>query len=1125
MHKSLVRIIAAAIALSTALLTAPTAFAQGITTSAITGIVKNASGEPIAGATVTAVHEPSGTRATTTSRANGQYDMSGLRVGGPYTITATSGDLKPDVRNEVYLELGQTTTVDVTMRAEIVQLQSFTVVADRDTTFGTGRMGAGSNFTDEDMANAASVRNNVQDIARLDSRLTLNSLDQGGNLSAQGQNFRFNSFLVDGVESNDPFGLNGNGFSSLRSPIPMNALQALSVELNPYDVRRAGFTGALLNAITKSGSNQFHGNIKYEFSNQSLRGENPNPASATYRMSEPYTERTYNIGVSGPIIKNKLFFMLNFDDFRREATPPPTQFKYQDASGVTAQSLIDRVIARAKALGYDPGALNVYGAAVSTEKTNISTQKTYIGKLDWNISDSHRLALTYRRNDGTQPSFAGFTTVFGQSFSNYWFQQPRITNAYTAQMFSQWTPDLRTEATYTYTKYNGSPANNGSPFPAVSIQGFTGIRGDTGATITTGSVNLGTEFSRQLNILNTKENQFKLTGEYSLGSHTIAAGGDIDILKYYNAFLQGYYGSYTFRNVADWEAGAPFSYSAAIVPSGDINDAIANWKYSAYGALVQDTWKPSEKLTVLAGLRLDYPYIKERPIYNAAFDAGFGIRNDTNNSGNYTLAPRIGFNYKLDTKRRTEIRGGYGLFQGRNPAVWLSNAYSNVGRVYTITQSVSGTATLGNGFFVSDVTKQPIPAGSAPVQTINVTDPNFKQPVIWKGNLAIEHQLPFDGWNGLIEVNFTDTERALAVQFLNYTELGTLPDGRLRYGGVISPSGTWAVSGITSLAQAQSTFGTTTSITNTTSQTVGTVQNASSFSTTAGTISFVSTNTNGRRRVNGFGDVYRLTNTKKGDSAGVTFALNRPMKNRWAASIAWTRSSATEVSPMTSSTAGSLYNTRAVFNPNEDVASTSNTSTTDKIVLTLRREFEFVKRYKTTVSAIYQGQSGRPYSWVFKGDANGDGFSDNDIFYVPLRGGDPKVRWASTAERDAFYTFADANGLAKFEGQAVPRNSVKNPWQNTVDLSITQDIPVTGKVKTQFFVQFVNIANLFNKKWGIIDEMPFSYKRRAAGATYDSVNNQWVYTFNANTYDTIPVVADDTPISRWQAKIGVNVTF
>jgi hypothetical protein len=1073
----LVRIVALVLALTVL----PRGFAQGITTSAMTGVITDKQGQPVAGATVTALHEPSGTRSTAISRANGQYNLSGLRIGGPYTITvAPTKGLSTEPVKELYLALDQRQEINFELSSEVVKLEAFRVSENADTTFGSGRMGTGSNFTEKQIEGIASVRSNVQDVARLDSRLTLNSLDQGGQLSAQGQNFRFNSFLVDGVESNDPFGLNSNGFGSLRSPVAMNSIQALTVELNPFDVRRSGFTGALINAVTKSGTNEFHGTGSYDYTGKSMRAKNPNPASSLFGQKESFKERAFNFGIGGPIIKDKLFFYLNYDDFRREATAPATSFTYTD------KTQIDAIVAQAKAVGYDVGELN-------SSASNITTQKTTLGKIDWNISDQQRLSLSYRRVDGTSPTFPGYTSVFGQSFSNYWYAVPRLNENYTAQLFSQWTPDFRTEASVTYVTYDGSPKNAGKAFPAVTINGLTGIRGDTGATIATGSVLFGTEFSRQLNVLKTKETLGKLVGEYSLGNHTLAVGAESDQLKYYNAFAQGINGSYTFANVAAWQSGTPSAYTLAKPFAGyTINDAIANWKYQAYAGLIQDTWKPTSRLTVLAGIRLDYPYVPEKPAYNAAFTTAFGMRNDTNNSGNYTIAPRVGFNYQLKTSRPTEIRGGVGLFQGRNPAVWLSNAYSQAGTLGTVSVSNPGA-----GFFVADPTKQPLPAGSPPIPNINVTDPNFKQPVIWKGNIAVDHQLPFLGLTFSAEYNATRTEKALAIEFLNYqtaTDGGplTTPDGRIRYAGNITP-------------------------------------NYATNATPNNTTTFAQTNANGRRRVAGFADVFRLTNTNEGQSHGVTIGLNRPLKNNWATGISWTRGNATEVSPMTSSTAGSLYNTRAVYNPNDNKASVSNTNTKDKIVASVTRQFEFIKNYKTNVSLIYVGQTGHNYSWVFKGDANGDGFTDNDLFYMPNGTNDTKVRWNSTTERDAFFAFATANGLDKYKGQVLGRNEAVSPFANTIDLSITQDIPIYKQVKTQLFLNVVNFANLFNKSWGLQEEVPFSYKRTIAGAYYDRTANggagQYGYVFNQNTFATVPTVADDTQASRWQIKLGVKVSF
>ncbi|MFM7751411.1 MAG: carboxypeptidase regulatory-like domain-containing protein, partial [Opitutaceae bacterium] len=596
-YRSLGALVAAGLAL------AASAFGQGITSSAVSGFVTNRQGAPVAGATVIAAHEPTGTMATTTSRPNGQYDLSGLRPGGPYTITISASGLQTDTRKDVYLELGDSLPLNVVLGTEVVRLAAFTVAGERDITFGAGKIGLGTSLGEQEIGNVATVRRDVQDLASLDSRLSLGSLDQGGQLSAQGQNFRFNSFLIDGVQAIDTFGLNSNGFSSLRSPVPLDALQTLSIELSPYDVRRSGFTGALLNAVTKSGTNQFRGSVYYERTNQDNRAENP-----VTKVKETFRERTYGFTFGGPILKDKLFFFLNYDDFERVSAPPQANF-IPDATQLAA------VVARAKAAGgYEAGDLSA---------NNVAFQKTTIAKLDWNALPGQRVSFTYRKNEGENTSFAQYTGSTTTSLSNFWYTNPRNTSSYTGQLNSQWSPDLRTEATLSYTEFDGSPRNAGSPYPQVQIQGLSGKRLDTGASITNGAIFLGTESSRQLNRITTKEKQGKFSGEYSWGAHTFTAGVEQVETKYTNAFVQYTNGYYIFPNLAAWQAGTPIStYQLARPFAGaSIEDAIARWQYNAYGVFLQDTWKPSQNLTVLGGLRLDYPDVPQKPPVAAGFAA------------------------------------------------------------------------------------------------------------------------------------------------------------------------------------------------------------------------------------------------------------------------------------------------------------------------------------------------------------------------------------------------------------------------------------------------------------------------------------------------------------------------
>lgn len=1064
---------------------AASASAQGITTSALSGTVTKKDGSFVGGATVTIVHDESGTKTSTTTRSNGQYNASGLRPGGPYTITVSAPGVPEAVKHDVSLSLNRAETVNFSLgdeQEEVVHLEKFEISEVQDATFGGGKISTGSSFTAQQIVETPTVRRNVQDIAQLDSRLVVMSLDQGGNLSAQGQNFRFNSFMVDGVQANDPFGLNGNGFSSLRSPVPMEAIQALNVDLNPYDVRHAGFTGALINAVLKSGTNHFHGSITYERTNQDWRAKSPVSGAR-----DVFNERTFNVSFGGPIVKDKLFFFLDYDDFKRTAAPPAANFR----PDVT---VLGTIIARAKTFNYDPGTLNA---------NNQSNQKTVIGKIDWNISDQQRLTFTYRRNHGEDTNFAGFNGTTATSLSNYWFQQPRNTDSYTAQVFSTWSPNFRTEADLSYTKFDGSPKNIGSPFPQVTVLGVPGTRLDTGAAVN-GSVIFGTENSRQLNFLNTVETNGRVTGEYSLGDHTLSFGGEADRTKNTDKFVQNIDGVYTFTTPATWIAGTPpQTYQLSqIAPGRSLEQSFAIFTSTGYGAFVEDSWKPNSHLTVVAGLRLDYPYVPEKPAVAPGFQTAFGIRNDTTNSGNYTVAPRLGFAYDFQTKRNTQIRGGIGLFQGGNPPVWLANAFQNTGA----TSNVNATsAQLPTIVFNPDVNAQPVPAGTTPTPNISVTHPDYIQPAVWKANLAVDRELGFGGIIATLEFDYLKTDEAVQYEFLNY-QLATsgnqqTPDGRERYAGTITPTGTFVSGGVLT--------------------------------------PFAASSLNGRRRINTFADVVELKNTNKGDADSVTFELRRPIKNHWGWSASYTRGRATEVSPSTSSVALSNYQNRASFNPNEDTASLSNTNIRDRIVGTLSREFHWISRAPTTVSLVYQGRTGHPYSWVFRGDANGDGFTFNDLFYVPTGPDDPKVRWSTlaggtptagqAAERDAFFAFVNSSSLKNFMGSHPSRNSEVSPWTQTVDIKIVQELPVYRKVKSELYMNLINLGNLIKKSWGLQDEVPFSYRRGVAGATYDAAANggqgQWIYTYNANTLDPVPITANDTPVSRWQVQAGVRLKF
>jgi len=1049
-------------------------FGQGNTTSALNGTVTDKSGHPLAGATITIVHEASGTRDVTTTRSNGQYNISGLRVGGPYSVTASAKDLQPETRSDLYLNLAESQDVSFKLSSDVVVMEAMQVTGSRDITFTSAKMGTSAVWNSAEIASVPTVRRDVQEIANLDPRIALGANSSSGELSisAQGQNSRFNSFLIDGVQSNDPFGLNGNGFSSLRSPIPLGSLAALTIDLSPYDVTRTAFTGALLNAVTKSGTNEYSGSVYTYYTGKSFRGPNPGtgPLDPNRGVHDALQEHTNGFNFGGPIFKDKLFFFVAYEDYRKTLAAPGQSF-------IPDATVVAQVIAAAKTYGYDAG--------VVAANSSISKQKTYIAKIDWNINTDQRATFSFRRTDGATPTFADFNGSTYTSTSNHWYQSQRISDNYNIQLNSQWTSDFRTDASVAYVKYNGTASPNGKPFPEVYVNGVTGIKSD-GTAVTNGQIDLGTNYSYQDNVLYTKDYNGHLYGEYSWGSHTFKFGGDSDKTQYDDRFVQYYFGRYAFANPADFAAGnANYIRYQQPIPGYTIPQTYAYYSLTDFGLLAQDTWKPNADLTVNMGLRFDYPWIPNKPVFNGSFLNTFGYSNNTTGSGNYTLAPRVGFSYNLPAKRKTQIRGGLGLFQGTNPAVWVANIFQTAGLLNTVYKGYTSAGVVTTGTSASTTsTVSPSPAGliatfnanpnyvqtlpppGVPAAIMNTMDPHFRTPVSWKGNLAVDHTLPWLDLIATAEVDVIRVEKDIYMQSLNIKPIGNLPDGRIRYSGAIYSN---------------------------------------------------------------FGTVINMLNTNLGGSQAYTLALRRPMKNNWSFSAGYTHTHATEVQPMTSSVATSSFNYRSVYNTNDNVARTSGYEVPDKWVFTATRQFNFFHRDNTAtrLTAIFRAQTGHAYSWIFSNDANGDGITGNDAFYMPSGPNDPKVTWADATQQANFFNFVNNTDLKKYLGQVVPGNSSFNSWQKTLDVHLEQEIPLYRKVRLSVFFDCLNFANLFNKSWGVQNGLDFAtsfngYNRSVASGTYNATTNTYAYAFTSSTLGNQITFTD---ASRWQLQIGAKIDF
>lgn len=1037
MQKSFVKLIALA-AVALGLLSSPAAFAQGTTTSALTGTVTSASGAPLSGARVTLVHEPTSSRVEATTRENGRYNFSNLRPGGPYTLTVASEGMKDYVEPNVFLDLGIARTADVSLSSDVVQLEAFNVTAAAGSAaFDPSVKGAGTLVTLQDIENTPSIDFSVQDIVSLDPRISVMDPDRG-EINVAGQNYRFNSVLIDGVPFNDPFGLNSGGLPSLGNPISLRFIDQFNVQVSPYNVRYSGFQGGLINMVTKSGSNEFHGSAWYFLRNKSMRAPNRVKGSQ-YGVKENFERTTWGATFGGPIIRDRLFFFLGYERYEEDLDVPTAQFV------PSAQGLAD-LVAAATGRGYTPGGL--------TGGSNLQVNDKYFAKLDWNISRDHRLSATYFKTKDVDPQFPNYSSAGSTSLSNYWYKDNVTNESYVAQLFSTWSSDFRTEFRVSSSEYNSKPQNSGAAFPEVQIRGVPSITG-----VGTGNVFIGTERSRQSNVLSVKTLNAVLAGEYFMGDHTISFGLEGEKNDVFNLFVQDTMGTYTYNTLAGWIAGgAPNSYSFQYANAGQ--DPAANFDQTIYGFFVNDNWQVNSRLSLEGGIRLDLPKVGQSPVENPLFVTRFGRSNSGTIDGNYTISPRIGFNYDLPLARKAQIRGGVGHFRSKIPAVWLANSFQNTG-VQIALNNVAPAA------FVPNPANQPTGTPATTRARVSLTDPDFELPSIWRGNLAFDYAVPFFDSTFSAEIIHSQVDKGIGYQSINMLQTGTGPDGRPIFSG----------------------------------------------------------NRGGQREA-GFEGVYLIRNANDGESTYWTVALNRPMKNNWSYSASYTRGKSTEVSPVTSSVAESNWGNRMIFDPNELTAGTSPYEVTNRVQLTASKRFSwFGAKARTTLTGRYEGRTGRPYSWVFFADNNGgvnrDGTTTaNDLIYVPTGPDDTRVTWASTTQRDAFFAFVESSTLKNYKGQVVPRMSERSPWVDRIDIGLRQELPIWGKVKAEFSINLINALNLINKEWGLVKEVPFSYGRRVAGATYNSSTNTYAYTYTA-----ADVIRNRNTESRWQIQTGVEIKF
>ncbi|MET4726614.1 outer membrane receptor for ferrienterochelin and colicin [Lysobacter enzymogenes] len=1053
--------------------TAPV-FAQS-NAAGIAGRVLGADGQPVANAEVTITHTESGTVSRATTDADGRYNARGLRVGGPYTVTINKEGAGAGSQDGVYLNLDKVNNVDVALNNSVTTLGAVQAVAAATSeVFSANKMGAGSVVTRQQLEQMPTINRNLQDFVRLDPRVV--QTDKSRNeISVGGQNPRYNVIRVDGVSTNDSFGLGGNGLPTPKQPFSMDVIDEVSIDVANYDVTIAGGTGGVINAVTKSGTNEFHGSVYGVYRDNDWSGKN----SAGVRPQLFDSESTYGGTFGGPLIKDKLFFFANYEKytgkelFTGNSSFGPPGSGANNIVNITPAQIAEIIDISKNVWGFDPGSLSLPSLDTKSEEYGL--------KIDWNISDKHRANFRYAQSKQSTAFLQGFGSN-SLALSTYHYVQDFEFKTYTAQLFSDWTDNFSTEAKVSYRDYS-AVRNPQFDLPAIGVR------------VGSSTLNFGTEENTQANILETKTWNGFFAGNLFLGEHTVKFGADYESNEVYNLFGRRINGVYTFNSIADYRAGRSGRYQLFAPRGGDLDNMAAGFTQKNIGLFAQDTWALTDRLTLTFGVRYDKAIVDDKPVFNAAASNLFGVRNDNTIDGSDLWQPRFGFNYTFDSERPTQLRGGIGLFKGGSPTVWLANPYSNNGVSYTDYLFTNGITRFSPD---PDAQLGLFNPGTGGQQSVDFIEKDLSLPSVWKANLAFDTELPWYGIVAAVEGVVTQVNDALYYQQLNLGAVQRVgQDGRNIY---------WDAAGRSPLSWNQ---------------------DGSACLNETGLVggpACVSSRTNARAgRSTAYNDAIIARNTSKGESQQFTVSLNKPFNNSdWAWGVAYTFTHATEVSPLTSSTSSSQLGNVGVFQSNEEVAARSAYEIRDRFTANVNWKHAFFGDYNTIVSLVYEGRSGRPYSYAFDNDANGDGRL-NDLLYIPKSMGD--VLFRNPAEEQAFWNFVNGNEyLRSHLGQVAKRNDVRGKWVNQFDLHIAQELPgfMTGH-KAELAIDIMNVGNMLNKKWGRVEEVAFPGMRGVVEyGGVDPATGKYVYRFNTPDPEQI---YDEKGISRWAAQVSFRYRF
>jgi outer membrane receptor protein involved in Fe transport len=1146
------------------LLTAHLGWSQGATTAAMSGTITDSKGEALPGATVIAVHTPTNTQYVAPTNADGRFNMQNMRVGGPYTVRVTFVGFQDYSRSGVNLTLAENFRLDVKLGESSTQLKEVAVTGTQNPIINADRTGAATTIQRAQIERLPTINRSLSDYTRLTPQAS-----GGGGFA--GRNNLYNNITIDGAVFNNSFGLSGSiGGQANAQPISLDAIDQIQVSIAPFDVRQGSFTGAGVNAVTRSGTNKFSASVYDFYRNQnfvSSKVSDTNQRIANFKLN--------NVGFrfGGPIVKDKLFFFVNAERERRTDPPTGNYAANRGTSGPTVSNISATDLDALSTFlttnyNYNPGPYENYTLASNSDKIT--------ARLDWNISTNHRFNIKYnylKSYRDVPPSSSGAIgsngraqSIVGLPFLSSYYRINNNLNSFIAELNSTFGSRFSNNLTVGYLAnrdYRESAGGGSIPlFPLVDIGNGTSLS-TTGSRVTAAQelTSFGYEPFSAFNVLNSDTYQFGDNFTAYLGKHNVTVGTYNEIYKFTNGFAPQYYGAFVYNSLQDFYASAattssPYGYNYAngtptprtaseglrsaqryqvrysALPDGSFPFAVTN--AAQIGLYLQDEWTPANNFKLTYGIRGDLPIVYSSILQNTGLAnlTGFrdGIQLNTSQLPKRTplFSPRIGFNWDVKDDKRTQLRGGTGIFTGRIPFVWVSNQAGNNG-VQFGSIDVQGTTAAGYAFNpnVDYYRNQLTAAGPNTAYNVAVTARDFKFPQVYRSNLAIDHQLP-GGVVGTLEGIYTKDLNAVFFQNVNlpYSTVNAVsPSSDVNYGD-----------------RRPIFYNTTNGIPTT------------PYNRIYGPVTLPNgTNGNTLARPN-ISDAILLNNTKKGYSYSVTAQLQKNFSNGLFAMAAYTYSDSRSVNDG-GSVAQSSWSGRPISgDPNADVLGYSQYLVQHRVIGSLAYRFEYLSHLATSISLFYEGAPAGRFSYVYSGDMNGDNVTGNDLMYIPrnaseiiltnrtLLAGTPATYTYTAAQQyaDLDNFISQDKYLSKHRGQYAERNAAAQPWQHRVDFRLLQDLFTNigeNRNSLQFSVDIFNIGNMLNRNWGLYR---FAYTSSPlAFQGYDSQGRptfQYQYA-SAPSRTAAGVVTpaqnlsttfrnDVTTLSsRWQMQLGIRYIF